>query len=63
MKTELLKKFTSRKFLAALVGFVTPLLIAFNVPDSTVSDIASIIMSCGTLIAYIIGESIVDSKK
>ena len=63
MKIELLKKFTSRKFLAALVGFITPLLLAFNVSNSTISDITSIIMSCGTLITYIISESLVDSKK
>lgn len=57
------QKLTSRKFWAAVVGFVTPILIAFNVPDLTVEQVATIITSTGTLIAYIIGEGLVDANR
>ena len=56
-------KLTSRKFWAAVVGFVTPLLIAFGVAEAEVAQIAGIIMSGGTLIAYIIGEGMVDAAR
>lgn len=57
------QKLTSRKFWAAVVGFVTPILIAFNVPDLTVEQVATIITSTGALIAYIIGEGLVDANR
>lgn len=57
------QKLTSRKFWAAVVGFVTPLLIAFGVAENDVAEVSSIIMSGATLIAYIIGEGLVDAKK
>lgn len=62
MKIDWKKKLTSRKFWAAVAGFVTPLLVAFKVADSDVTQIVSIIMSSGTLIAYIIGEGLVDAE-
>lgn len=60
MKIDWIKKLTSRKFWMALVGFVTSLLIAFNVDDGSVEQITSIIMSGATLIAYILAEGFVD---
>ena len=48
-----------------LVGFVTPLTGAFGVGDSTVTQtqFSAIIMAGATLIAYIIGEGLVDSSQ
>ena len=57
------QKLTSRKFWAAVVGFITPILIVFNVPDLTIEQVTAIITSCGTLIAYIIGEGLVDANR
>lgn len=56
-------KLTSRKFWAAVVGFVTPTLLAFGVADDTVTQVAGVIMAGATLIAYIIGEGLVDASK
>lgn len=56
------KKLTSRKFWAAIVGFVTPLCLAFGVTQTDATQIASIIMAGGTLIAYIVGEGMVDAS-
>lgn len=57
------QKLTSRKFWAAVVGFVTPTLLAFGIAEETVTQVAGIIMAGATLIAYIIGEGIVDANK
>lgn len=56
-------KLSSRKFWMALIGFITPLLVAFGVTDSKIAEVASIIMAGGTLIAYILCEGFVDSTR
>ena len=57
------QKLTSRKFWVALVGFVTSILVAFNVPDLTIEQVSTIIMGGATLIAYIVGEGMVDASR
>ena len=56
-------KLTSRKFWAAVVGFVVPLLVAFGMSDNQAAEVASIIMAGANMIAYIIGEGLVDSSR
>lgn len=62
MKIDWKRKLTSRKFWIAVVGFVTPLLLAFGVAETTATQIAGIIMSGATCIAYILGEGLVDAE-
>ncbi len=62
MKIDWKKKLTSRKFWVAVVGFVTPLLLAFGVTEEVVTQVASIIMAGATAAAYIIGEGLADSR-
>lgn len=57
------KKLTSRKFWMALVGFITSILIAFNVDEGSIAQITSIIMSGATLITYILAEGFVDAAR
>ena len=57
------QKLTSRKFWAAVVGFVTALLLAFGVSDSETAQVAGVIMAGATLIAYIVGEGMVDASR
>ena len=54
------RKLTSRKFWAAVAGFVTGIIILINSPDKSPEKIAAVIMSAGSLIGYIIGEGIAD---
>lgn len=61
-KADLIRKLTSRKFWVAVVGFVTALLVAFNVDTGSIEKITSIIMSFATLIAYILAEGMTDAK-
>lgn len=56
------RKFASRKFWTALVGFVGALLVAFKVDSGSVEQITSIIMSFASLIAYILAEGFVDAS-
>lgn len=61
-KIDWKRKLTSRKFWAAVVGFVTSLLIGFGMGENDVAQVTSIIMAGATLIAYIIGEGLVDAS-
>lgn len=60
-KIDWARKLTSRKFWAAAIGFVTPIMTLAQVPDNTAVQVTSIIMAGGTLIAYIIGEGLTDA--
>ena len=60
---DFVKKVTSRKFWLAVIGFVTPLMIALGYGESQIERVAAIIMGGGTLIAYIIGEGLVDASR
>ncbi len=62
-KQDFIRKLTSRKFWTMVVGFVTALLIAFNVGDGDIEKIVAIVGAFGTLIAYILGESYIDGKR
>lgn len=57
---KILKKFTSRKFWAAIAGFVAPILVLLNMPDNDITTVTALITSCGALIAYIFAETSVD---
>lgn len=61
-KIDWARKLTSRKFWAAVVGFITPLMLAFGVNEETTTQVAAIIMAGASVIAYIIGEGLADSK-
>ena len=54
------QKLTSRKFWAAIIGFITAMLVAFGVNDLTIEQVVALIIAASTLIAYIIGEGMVD---
>lgn len=57
------QKLTSRKFWAAVVGFITPMLLAFGVAEDSVTQIVAIIMAGADVMAYIIAEGMVDANR
>ncbi|HHV10422.1 MAG TPA: hypothetical protein GXX75_09125 [Clostridiales bacterium] len=63
MKINWKAKLSSRKFWAAIVGFVTAILTAFNVDNLTIEQVATIITACATLAIYILGETVVDATR
>jgi hypothetical protein len=54
-------KLTSRKFWLAVIGFVTPLIIALGADSNQAAEVSAIIMSGASVVAYIIGEGLTDS--
>lgn len=50
------QKLTSRKFWAAVAGFVTGLILYAQNPTGSTEAIGGIIMSAGSVISYIFGE-------
>ena len=57
------RKLTSRKFWAAVVGVVTAVLLGFGASDATVTHVTAIVTAGATLIAYILGEGLVDAAR
>lgn len=57
------QKLTSRKFWVAVITFVTSLILAFGVSESVATEVASVIMAGATMIAYILGEGLVDANR
>lgn len=54
-------KFTSRKFWAAIAQFVSMLIIAFRGNQETATQVTALIMAGAAVIAYIIGEGLIDA--
>lgn len=63
MKIDWKQKLTSRKFWAAVVGFVSALLLGFKMNENDIAQVTSIIMAGATMIAYIFGEGLVDANR
>lgn len=62
IKVNWKQKLSSRKFWALLIAVITALLTVFNVDKLTIEQVTVIIGAFGTMIAYILGESIVDAS-
>ena len=59
---DIKRKLTSRKFWLALIGFIVPVLTAYNMPQEQITQVTSIIMAGATLIAYILAEGFTDAS-
>ncbi len=55
------QKLTSRKFWAAIVSFVALLVVALGGTEAQATQITALIMAGATVVAYIIGEGLVDA--
>lgn len=55
------RKLTSRKFWAAVAGFVGPLMLAFGATEETATQITALIMAGASVVAYIVGEGLADA--
>lgn len=63
MKINWIQKLTSRKFWAAIITFITTLLVAFGVDELTIEQIVAVITAGSVMVAYIIGEGMVDAAR
>lgn len=60
-KENIIRKLTSRKFWVAVVGFVTPLLLAFGVSQDDTAQVAAIIIAGADVLGYLLAEGLVDA--
>lgn len=54
------QKLTSRKLWVAITGFISLILTAMHIQSGVVQQVTAITMAGATLVAYIIGEGLVD---
>ena len=57
------QKLTSREFWAAVISFVTAIMVACGGNGLTIEQVASVKSASAVLIAYIIGEGMVDAAR
>ena len=60
-KQDWIQKLCSRKFWAAVAGFVTGLVAFIASPSGSQEALGGLIMTFGTLVAYIVGEGLADA--
>lgn len=53
-------KLSSRKFWSLVAGFVSSVLLAFNLDENTVAQVAAVIGSFGLVAVYILAEASID---
>ena len=61
-KIDWIKKLTSRKFWTAVGSFVSLMIVALGGSEEVAVQAVAIIMAGATVVAYIIGEGLVDSS-
>ncbi|MBQ8624141.1 MAG: hypothetical protein IJ424_07225 [Oscillospiraceae bacterium] len=57
------QKLTSRKFWAAVVGFISAIMTVLGYNKLTTEQVVAVVSAVATLIAYIIGEGMVDTAR
>lgn len=63
MKINWQQKLTSRKFWAAVVGFVSAIMAVLGYNKLTTEQVVAVVSAVATLVAYIIGEGMVDTAR
>ncbi|MGX8702086.1 hypothetical protein [Caproiciproducens sp.] len=61
MKIDWKRKLTSRKLWAAIVSFAALLVVALGGTEAQATQITALIMAGATVVAYIIGEGLIDA--
>lgn len=59
-KKEIVRKLTSRKLWLSIASFVSMLVIALGKSQSEAAQISALIIAGATVIAYVVGEGLVD---
>lgn len=63
MVVSVAQKLSSRKFWAALISFISTLMITLGVDALTIEQVEAMIMAVATVAIYILGESAIDVSK
>ena len=62
MKIDWVRKLTSRKFWVAVASFVSMMIVALGGSESEAAQVSALIIAGATVIAYIVGEGLVDAQ-
>ncbi len=62
-KEDIIRKLTSRKLWTAIASFVALLIVATGHTESEAAQMTAIIMAGASVIAYIVGEGLVDAAR
>jgi hypothetical protein len=60
-RQDIIRKLTSRKFWLAIAAFITELIVAFKGDAATAETVSGMIMAGATVIAYVLGEGLIDA--
>lgn len=60
---DIARKLTSRKLWVAVAGFVTAIMLYRGADSGSIEAIGSLIMAGASVVAYIVGEGLVDAKR
>ena len=60
MNIDWKRKLSSRKFWALIAGFISSILIVFNISENEIAQIVGMISAFGTIAVYIFAEAGVD---
>ena len=60
-KIDWVRKLTSRKFWTAVASFVSMMIVALGGTENQATQITALIIAGATVLAYIIGEGLVDA--
>lgn len=63
MKIDWKRKLTSRKLWLAVASLATNVILAFGGTESTAVQVTAIIMGSAAVIAYILGEGLIDAAE
>lgn len=63
MKIDWKRKLGSRKFWTFLGGFVSSLLVAFNLGENEVAQVVGVITAFGSVAVYILAEASIDKAR
>ena len=61
-KIDWVRKLTSRKFWTAVASFVSMMIVALGGTENQATKITALIIAGATVLAYIIGEGLVDAS-
>ena len=61
-KIDWVRKLTSRKFWTAVASFVSMMIVALGGTENQATQITALIIAGATVLAYIIGEGLVDAS-
>ena len=60
-KIDWVRKLTSRKFWTAVASFVSMMIVALGGTENQATQVTALIIAGATVLAYIIGEGLVDA--